>query len=406
MIYDLEVTGHHAYYIRHLLRYWNRNKLPGQLYILVSPSFMEQHSDVVAMAETADSNCAQFTPISHEEFVQLKSQRFGIKRMLDEWRILNQYAVKLGISHCLIMYFDPFQLPLAFGLKASCSLSGIYFKPAFHYKSLGFDQPSLRETVRWQIKEWLFRKALQQPSLRSVFCLDPFAVTYLKRRIISRVDIVPLADPIPLAEIGSALQVANLREALAVEADRRIFLLFGSLSLLERKGVFQLLEAATLLPLEVAKQICLLIVGRLEGEKRDLVEARVTAVRSAHPVQIILVNEFVQEEEIQTYFHLSDVVVAPYQRHIGMSGVLIRSAAAQKPILAPDFGLLGKVVHQYKLGLPVDSTKPQEIAKALCAFIEQPPESFIDFQRAQTFVHENSPDEFARVLFQYLLPSA
>ncbi len=50
-----------------------------------------------------------------------------------------------------------------------------------------------------------------------------------------------------------------------------------------------------------------------------------------------------------------DVVLIPYQRHVGSSGLLIWAASAGKPVITQDFGLIGALTRAYKLGQTVDT---------------------------------------------------
>ncbi|NJL56495.1 hypothetical protein HC928_15975 [bacterium] len=153
MLFDLSVRGHHPSYIQHLIRYWSVWNMQGSLDIVVSPKFLEEHGDVVASADDLDT--VQFVAISKAEDDLLKSRKSRWKRALrnfQEWQILCKYAAMLGADHCLIMYFDTFQLPIVLsktvGWTSPPEFSGIYFRPTFHYSRLANYQPSRQE--RWQ----------------------------------------------------------------------------------------------------------------------------------------------------------------------------------------------------------------------------------------------------------------
>ena len=106
--------------------------------------------------------------------------------------------------------------------------------------------------------------------------------------------------------------------------------------------------------------------------------------------------------EIQQYFQLADVVLALYQRHVGMSGILIRAAAANKPVLATNYGLMGEITRRYKLGIDLNARDPQAIAKGLTEFLSNPPTTFADAHFMQQFARQNSAVNFASTIFQTL----
>jgi glycosyltransferase involved in cell wall biosynthesis len=99
---------------------------------------------------------------------------------------------------------------------------------------------------------------------------------------------------------------------------------------------------------------------------------------------------------------MADVILAPYQRHVGMSGILLLAAAAQKPVLSSNYGLMGEIVRRYELGLTVDSTEPKEIAKGLTRFLVEDSDKLCDRAKMKSFAEQNSAEEFARVIFEHL----
>jgi glycosyltransferase involved in cell wall biosynthesis len=117
-------------------------------------------------------------------------------------------------------------------------------------------------------------------------------------------------------------------------------------------------------------------------------------------VQILHVNRFVIDREIQPYFQLSDVVLAPYQRHVGMSAILVRAAAAQKPVLSSNYGLMGEMTRRHQLGLAIDSTDSQAIADGISFLLQTPLAQVGDRSKMQAFAAQNSAQRFADVIFE------
>jgi hypothetical protein len=116
LLFDLDFTGHHAGYIQHLVKYWCEQKLSGSLDVVVSPKFVELHFDVVNVASDYDQRNVNFVAISSEEEAILKSKKSSFDRAFrafQEWNLLRKYASVLEATHCLVMYLDALQLPLA-----------------------------------------------------------------------------------------------------------------------------------------------------------------------------------------------------------------------------------------------------------------------------------------------------
>jgi glycosyltransferase involved in cell wall biosynthesis len=172
--------------------------------------------------------------------------------------------------------------------------------------------------------------------------------------------------------------------------------MFGVLQ--KRKGIYQLLEAIALLPSYLCHKLCLLLVGPIGSE--PLIKTRITELCEALPIQIVSHEQFIPDREIQPYFQIADVILAPYQRHIGMSAILVRAAAAQKPVLSSNYGLMGEMVKRYKLGITVDSIVPEKIAEGLTQLILGSPSEFCDFSSMKSWAEQNSAENFAKTIFQ------
>ncbi len=399
MLFDLSIKGHHPTYIQHLIEYWNQRSLPGHLDIVVSPRFLTEHADVVALASHSSQDKVQFSAITLEEETRLGSRKASFDRFFRafrEWQLLCKYAKSLKASQCLIMYFDTYQAPLAWGVTAPCSVSGIYFRPTFHYSEFTHYLPSWQDRLQ-QRRETLFLSRLwQHPQFKILFCLDPFAVKHLNQ-FHGSVRAVHLPDPVQVSNFSKA-EPKDIREDLGIETGRLVFLLFGALT--ERKGIHQLLEAILALSPTLCQKICLLFVG--ESNIEAALEVKIKEICQIQPIQIVRRYEFVPEQDVQAYFQGADVILAPYQRHVGMSGILLLAAAARKPVLSSDYGLMGEMVQRYKLGLTVDSTIADEIMKGLSRFLLEPPTQLCDQCTMKTFAEQNSVERFADTIFENL----
>ena len=399
MLFDLSVRGHHPSYIQHLIDYWCKQTLPGCLQIVVSSRFQAEHGDVVEFGLTQGKGRVKFTAITPQEEAALGSRKSKVKRTLrtfQEWKLFQQYAKALKADHGLLMYFDTCQLPLTLGAKSPCPFSGIYFRPTFHYPEFADYAPSRKDRLQqWQERFFLF-SIRRHSCLKTLFCLDPFAVKHLEKGG-GAMKAVHLPDPIQL-NLSWDAPIDDLREKLAIEPGRRVFLLFGALT--DRKGIPQLLDAIATLAPDLCQKLCLLLVG--ESNIATALEARIESICQDRPVQIVRQYEFVPEETVPAYFQLSDVILAPYQKHVGMSGILLWAAAAQKPVLSSNYGLMGEIVRRHQLGMTVDSTQPDDISKGLTYFLTESAEKVCDRTKMKAFANANSADRFADVIFQNL----
>jgi glycosyltransferase involved in cell wall biosynthesis len=406
MLFEPRSHGHHPVYIRHLVEYWSEQRLPGRLDVVVAPSFLEEHS-LHTVAEHPEAN-VHFCVMTGEEKAMLKSAdktnptfltflKSGMNpdsRAVHEWRLLGKYARLLDATHALVMYLDSCLLAAAEGKESPCSFSGIHFRPTFHYSELTHQSRSREEQSQHMQEKFVLTRVLRHPQLRTFFSLDPFAFKQLAR--LGGDKVVYLPDPVR-ANNAAPDRVEELRKRLGIDPGRRVFLLFGELT--GRKGIHQLLEAVRLLPAGLCSEVCLAIIGRVHPSEKAAIDAHL-AVAESGPLQIVRQNGFVPEAEVPLYFQLADVVLAPYQRHIGMSGILLLAAAAQRPVLSSDYGLMGEVVRQHKLGLTVDSTAPGEIAGGLARYMMECPAKLCDPVKMKSLVDRHSVETFARTIFE------
>lgn len=403
MLFDLSVRGHHPAYIQHLIRHALEQPWSGRLVIVVSPRFFEEHGDVVDLARHSAPKQIQFQGISCAEADWLgprKTTRQRLQRALREWQLLLKYARALDAGHCLALYFDTCLRPLAISQALPCPISGIYFRPTFHYSTFARYQASRKQQVQGWWEQGLLSLLGRRPQLHTIFSLDPFATPHLNR-LLKQAQAISLPDPVDL-QAASINRVEELRADLNLEPGRTVALIFGALT--GRKGVPQLLEAIAQLSTADAQQLCLLLVG--ESNIADNLDRQMAAITQRLPVQFVRRYEFVPETDVSAYFQLADLVMAPYQQHVGMSGILLQAAAAGKPVLSSDYGLMGELVHRYQLGLAVDSTQPAAIAQGLHACLTQPLDTLGDRTQMQQFAEANSATKFSQVIFQSLLSTA
>lgn len=395
MLFDLAVGGHHPSYISHLVEYWCAEKISGKLYVVVSPKFLTVHSDVVNIGAKYGRKNLEFLAITQAEYLKWKNQPHFLLKVFQEWHLFCKYSRILKSNHSLLLYFDHFQLPLALGLKAPCTFSGIYFRPTFHYAEFENYKSSGKDTFRRWRQILILSQVLKKSQLTYLLCLDPFAIKFISK-LTKKTKILYLPDPVDVSS-HNQVNINNLKKKLGIDDWRKTFLFFGRLN--SRKGIYQLLDAISLLSTEVCEKLCLLIVGNTSESEQIIINTRITELIKSLPIQIISHYKFISETEVNLYFQISEIVLAPYQHHVGMSGILLLAAAANKPVLSSDYGLMGEITKRYKLGLTVDSTKPQLIAQKLAILLLEPTDKFCDREKMTKFVCDRNSQYFAQTIF-------
>ncbi|MFC5410481.1 glycosyltransferase [Larkinella bovis] len=389
LLFDTIIDGHHADYLTHLITYWVKNRLAGELVVVTQPAFRGRFEKVTAQ-EPGGQN-VRFEPIPLAE-VEAVHQASMLTRSFKEWNLVLKYIQVYKPAHVLLMYFDIFQLATWLGRSAPCPVSGIYFRPDFHYPR----HPGLKAQLNGLRKKVTLQGALRQRGLANLFSLDHSAVDGL-RQLNPRAQIWPLADPVESYDV-SPVETEQLRAELGIEPGRQIFLLFGHLD--ERKGIEPLLEALKDLPTGQQKEVCLVLVGPVLPGFREKIEQKMAEI--GKDLQIVRIFNEVKGRQIQVFFELSDYVLALYQRHVGMASVVVRAAVSRKPVLASDYGYLGQLVQTEQLGAVADTTSPA----AIRTMFQRVLTTEIPYSKAnlQKLADRNSDVSFAERIFNHLSP--
>ena len=360
----------------------------------MSPAFVTMHPDIVALVQSAPT--VHLVVISEAEETQRRRQSRQVLQMQYEWKLVVDYAHQWQVSQVLLMYFDTFQASFRLALRVPYPVAGIFFRPVFHYEAWGHGPANSREKFQEWRKRQLIRLVVRRRSLQTLFCLDPFVIPTLNRWA-GRNVATYLPDPVEVYPTTAA-DAAVLQQQLGIEPMRRVLLVFGQLD--ERKGLFTLIEALKRLSSAQQSNWCLLLVGPVDDGIAPALNSSLNTLTTQTTVQLVRHHSFVNEKDIQPYFMASDLIATLYQRHIGMSAVLVRAAAAGKPVLSSNYGLIGQLVRTWNLGQAVDAENPVIVADALATFGQSNWPA--DTTAMKQFAEQNQASQYAKVIFDTL----
>lgn len=141
-------------------------------------------------------------------------------------------------------------------------------------------------------------------------------------------------------------------------SQKRNILFFGRIT--PYKGLDLLIRAFVKVSNRI-KDANLLIVGKPEV---DMDSYRRLINQYSLSDKVTMVLEFVPDEDIRTYFSISDLVVLPY-RQIDQSGAALLACTMGKPIVATNVGGLDEVVYDRKNGRLVTLGDVDGLAKVI-----------------------------------------
>ena len=395
VLFDLNAGGHHGQYVKQLAQYWCSRTLQGHLSIMVTPSLLKNHTDLVEIVKQCDRADIRELPECPPCQSLTRTARM-------QGRILKNSLNELKPTHCLLLDFDLFQLSFIFGLrfKYPVSISGIYFRPFLHLKNLLRLNASLSDFARHMRKRVIFAATLRNPHLTCLFSLDPY---FSEKHSSPTVRILSLPDGVEPKHPSAS--PSETRREYGVERGRELLLFFGSLA--ERKGVTQTLEAIRLLSPKNQTKLCLALVGTVAPADEQAFMDQLDLLKKTSDIQIIKALRFVSDTEMINLFSASDLILLPYQRHVGSSGVLVRAAQVGKPVLGSNYGLIGRYIRDFGLGIAVESSIPADIASGLSQWLESPQNFPFDAKKASLFGEHHTAKHFSKVIFSeiYGVPS-
>lgn len=386
LVFEPDARGHAPEWLSHLL--WEAGEPGAPRISLAIPDALAEklHPELPA-------DCVVI-PLTEEERRRCLSSNL-VASAFARWRALRRGLRESGAEEGLFLGFDHPLLPFALGLGAGgAPVSGILFRPTVHYGELGFPGETWRERLRDRQKEAILRAALRNPAVARVYSLDPYFPGFAARRYGAGGKVEVLGDPaFPPVEASPDDRAL----AKAIPDGRTSFLLFGELT--ERKGVLPFLESLKLLPSPIASRVAVTLAGRLDPGIADQVQALLRDLERDQPnLWVNLANRWLADGEVAALVSGSDVVMAPYQRFVGSSGVLIWAARCDRPVICQDYGLLGRLTENYGLGVTVDSRDPHALASAIATAVERGGPSLGPQEARDRFLESRSPRAFARQL--------
>lgn len=268
-------------------------------------------------------------------------------------RALAQCLAQSGADHAFINNLDDIASTMLRGASVwiypphilKGKLSGVYFRPRFldnAFSPLG-NIPKMIGFRRLAAGGWFHR----------IFLVDE----YLQRRHAARFAPAGLTF-LPDTWSGSfSIPKAEARRSLGIDPRHFVFLHYGIGT--RRKGLHLLTRAIDLH--HPPAHWHLLCAGRI-AEDREINEG-IRRLESSGRVTVL--DRYVSKAEEELCFQSADVVLLPYIRHFGSSGVLALAAGAGKMVIASDEGLIARRVRERGLGICFASGNPDALMSAL-----------------------------------------
>ena len=228
---------------------------------------------------------------------------------------------------------------------------GIHFGGGFGYEQ----EASVKKKITSAINRSLTYRAPWNRYLH----VDPFQLEALRRHncgFADRAELLP--DPV---DIPAGISRNDARIELDLPGDALLFGCAGRMD--RRKGIDLLIEAfASALP-DLPPNSKLLLFGKFEKVIVDAISAQPAKVRK----RIIDRDRLLTDREFDLAIPAMDAVCAPYPRHFGSSGIVLRAIAAGRPVIGPDKFWIGRIISTLGVGRTCKVENPDELRKTLVA---------------------------------------
>ena len=398
LIFEPDPRGHAAEWIEHLARQVACRGLPEKLSLAVPVALADE---VISGGPEPWRDSLRVLPLRRWETALCNSRVLAISG-LARWWVMRRSLAHADADHGLFLSLDHLTLPLALGLRfGGRQVSGILFRPSVHYATARGAPRRFAERIRELRKAILYPATLANPAVQALRSLDPYFPAYAAAHYRHAEKVRAVADPVhPRA--GDPDDAPPWREA--VPPERIVFLLFGVLG--RRKGILALLEALRRLEPRCASAIAVCIAGQIDRAVAGRVHEALAEIADLRPELWLQVEDRrLSTAELAAAIARADVILAPYQRFVGSSGVLLWAAKSGKPVITQDYGLLGRLVDDFRLGMAVDATDPSEIAAAIAATVRRGPGALADAAGMQRFLDGHSGERFAAGVLDGIQPA-
>ncbi len=268
------------------------------------------------------------------------------------------------------------------GMMGGSNLGDIEAEACIHHLTT----PYPKSTVKGRTLQKLSWRAMRRAPWTWFHHVDVLAYDWVCRhggkKITQRSSV--LADPV---EFHAAIGKAEARRNLGLPEDGRYIGCVGNMD--TRKGIDLLIRAFASADLQPTDR--LLLAGPFAPMVRTQLEVELTEhIRRG---QVHFIDRYVSVAEMGNAISALDVVATPYPAHVGIASILLRAAAAQRPVLSSDYGWLGWITHKLGLGWTQNVRDPDAFAASIRQRLEDSA-GFTPSHASEKLVEFHNPANF------------
>jgi hypothetical protein len=371
-VFDFSVDGHHLEYLNHL--YIQSIKVKSEKFIFFVPrDFIYLSKNLVWPA----SEIVEF--VYFDDFNKKACTGSALKRAYDLSILLGKLVGERRATSVFVVSLMELMPFIPFVLGRNVKISGIvYLIYLYRWKKSSFSS-KVYDVFKYVLFSYF-------GFFQSVFLLnDEIAPPYLNKKFNTKV-FKYLPDPIMS---GSVDPLFNLKSELEISVDNIVISHFGVLS--RRKGTLRILEAILNAGTEEISKLVFVFAGKIDLEIKDAFYDLLFMAQKK--CNIIVIDEYLNYQFICNLAKISNFVLTPYSNTEQSSGVLSYCAKFNVPIVAPNSGLLGKLVRRNKLGFLLEDNSVSSIV----GFFKNC--SSYEHVGSNHYIVKNTIDRFSNIIF-------
>jgi glycosyltransferase involved in cell wall biosynthesis len=259
---------------------------------------------------------------------------------------------------------------------------GILFNCDFAY-------PEKQNIIVKKLKKRLFKNIVASGIFRKVLLIDEIAFSYIQADM-NMQGLYLCPDPV---ECPQPVDRRSVKLKLGVPEEAKIIGVFGLIN--EDKGVDRLV-GAFLARGPKSNEYLLLMGKQTTGLQLKIEQILINNVN--YSKHIVIVNRFVDDEELLSSISSVDVVAVTYPYHMGSASFLIRAAAAKKPVLGSNTGWIGRIMTKYRLGHSCNAAEESGLMTGLDWAFDKPQDYCQD---AEEFASEHTVAKFKEIIINW-----
>lgn len=394
MIVEPIGSGHHmALYVRYVARKVVESGVT--LSLLTTKSAVAHPSYKLVEADVGKAISIYFLP-EIEKSASSRSVSVLINQ-IKAWFVLRRTFSKI-IEHTAV---DVIYVPTLDWIAKGAELLGspffdvpfvaLYMSPKHHRKRMGLGPPSRNDIVY----DKLFQRLLKVKTLHNLLVIDEFFFAYCKNHygeLAEKVQYVP-----DFGQVHGSGPKTELKELLGVSADKKLLLVYGSLT--GRKGIVELIQAFS--DPSVPDGLVILLAGRPDEDIEAFLKTP-PVQRIINAGRIITRLYFHDDQQESRVFWASDYTWLGYvSGFYASSGVLYQSISIGLPVIAMQEGLIGQTVRKYSLGVLVDPSHKGSIVQALVNICEYPDKK-INQSEIESFAEKHTAERHVSSVYDSL----